>query len=218
MDAPKLVSCHAHNENERVADVLQRLDRGESIALISDAGMPCVSDPGGYVVAAAHEHGAEVHVVAGPSSVTAALAVSGFPGTPFHFLGFPPRKPGAIRKMLAEASALPGTLIFLESGRRVGKVIEAMAELMPDREAVICRELTKRYEEVIRGSVCSLPTTEQRGEVVLVVGPGLAVAEAAIEVGPDLKAIAGALATRWGCKKREAYNQLLALETDREQS
>ena len=213
--APKLVSCHAHNEMDRVRDVLKRLDGGEQIALISDAGMPGVSDPGGHVVEAAHEHGAEVHVVAGPSSVTAAIAVSGFSGTPFHFLGFPPRKSGALRKMLVDASALPGILVFLESGRRIGKVVSTLAELMPDREAVICRELTKRYEEVIRGPVLSLPTTEQRGEVVLVVGSGQAVEGSVQDVGPDLKAIANALAERWGCKKREAYNQLLALENAR---
>jgi len=212
---PKLVSCHAHNELERVRDVLERLDREELVALISDAGMPGVSDPGGHVVAAAHQHGSEVHVVSGPSSVTAAIAVSGFPGTPFHFLGFPPRKPGALRKMLVDASALPGILVFLESGRRVGKVVEMLAEVMPDREAVIGRELTKRYEEVIRGPVISLPTTEQRGEVVMVVGPGQAAEESIQDVGPDLKAIAGALAARWGCKKRDAYNQLLALESER---
>jgi 16S rRNA (cytidine1402-2'-O)-methyltransferase len=212
---PKLVSCHAHNEGERIRDVMVRLGQGETIALVSDAGMPCVSDPGGQVVAAAHEHGVSVHVVSGPSSVTAAIAVSGFPGTPFHFLGFPPRKIGALRKVIMDASTLPGVFVFLESGRRVGKVVTVLAELLPDREAVIGRELTKRFEEVIRGRTVDLPTTEQRGEVVLVVGPGEPIAEAVEEVGPDLKAIASALATRWGCKKREAYNQLLALETER---
>ena len=218
IDAPKLVSCHAHNESDRIHDVVRRLEQGESIALVSDAGMPGISDPGGYIVAAAHEHGMPVHVVAGPSSVIAAVAVSGFSGTPFHFLGFPPRKSGAIRKRLMEVSALPGILVFLESGRRIGKVIEVMSEVMPDREAVICRELTKRYEEVIRGPVRGLPTVEQRGEVVLVVGPGEAVVESVQDVGPDLKAIAGALAARWGCKKREAYNQLLKLEQQREET
>jgi len=213
--APKLMSCHAHNEGDRIHDVLKRLESGETISLVSDAGMPGVSDPGGQVVAAAHEHGVPVHVVSGPSSVTAAIAVSGFPGTPFHFLGFPPRKAGALRKVIMEASTLPGIVVFLESGRRVGKVVEILAELLPEREAVIGRELTKRFEEVIRGRTIDLPTSEQRGEVVLVVGPGTPIAEAVEEVGPDLKAIAAALATRWGCKKREAYNQLLALETKR---
>jgi 16S rRNA (cytidine1402-2'-O)-methyltransferase len=215
ISAPKLVSCHAHNESERIHDVMQRLERGETIAVVSDAGMPCVSDPGGQIVAAAHEAGAPVHVVSGPSSVTAAIAVSGFPGTPFHFLGFPPRKVGALRKTIIEASALPGIVVFLESGRRVGKVVAVLGELLPDREAVIARELTKHFEEVIRGRTIDLPTTEQRGEVVLVIGPGEPIVGAVEEVGPDLKTIAAALATRWGCTKREAYNQLLALESDR---
>ena len=215
LTAPKLVSCHAHNEHGRVERVIERLRKGEVIALVSDAGTPAVSDPGGHIVASAHQNGVPVHVVAGPSSVIAAVAVSGFSGTPFHFLGFPPRKPGAIRKVLTEASSLPGILVFLESGRRIGKVVQVMAELMPDREAVICRELTKHYEEVIRGSVSSLPTTEQKGEVVLVVGPGDAVGESVQKLGPDLKAISSALAQRWGCKKREAYNHLLRLEQER---
>ncbi len=215
--APKLVSCHAHNERGRIDDILERLDRDESIALVSDAGMPGLSDPGGPVVEAVHANGGTVHVVAGPSSVSAAVAVSGFSATPFHFLGFPARKSSALRKAIVAASGLPGVLVFLESGRRVGTFIETLAELMPDREAVICRELTKRFEEIVRGPLGDLPTTEQRGEVVVVVGPGAAIAEEQQDVGPDLKAIANALATRWGCSKREAYNALLALETKRKE-
>lgn len=215
LDAPKLVSCHAHNERGRIDDVIDRLNRGQSIALVSDAGMPGLSDPGGPVVEAVHAHGGQVHVVSGPSSVTAAIAVSGFSATPFHFLGFPPRKAGALRAMLIQASALPGVLVFLESGRRVGKLIESLAVLMPERDAVICRELTKRFEEVIRAPLGSLPTTEQRGEVVVVVGPGVPFQAEKSEVGSDLKAIANALADRWGCTKREAYNALLALENER---
>jgi 16S rRNA (cytidine1402-2'-O)-methyltransferase len=103
----------------------------------------------------------------------------------------------------------------LESGRRVGKLIAALAEVMPDREAVICRELTKRYEEVIRGRLVELSMDEQRGEVVVVVGPGEVAAAVETETGPDLKGIAASLAERWGCKKREAYNALLALEKER---
>ena len=215
LTSPKLVSCHAHNERGRIDEVLKRLDRDETIALVSDAGMPGLSDPGGPIVAAVHAHGGSVHVVSGPSSVTAAIAVAGFSATPFHFLGFPPRKSSALRKMLVDSSALPGVLVFLESGRRVGAFIEMVAELMPEREAVIGRELTKRFEEVIRGSVVDLPRTEQRGEVVVVIGPGEAIEAAQKDVGPDLKAIAAALGERWGCSKREAYNALLALETER---
>jgi 16S rRNA (cytidine1402-2'-O)-methyltransferase len=98
----------------------------------------------------------------------------------------------------------------------VGTLISALAALLPDREGVMCRELTKQYEEIVRGRMHELPTTEQRGEVVLVVGPGEAVAGEQMDLGPDLKTIAAALAERWGCKKREAYNALLAVEAERD--
>jgi len=215
LTAPKLVSCHAHNEAGRLTSITAQLEQGASIALVSDAGSPGVSDPGGFIVEAAHAAGVPVHVVGGPSAVTAALSVSGFPGTPFHFLGFLPRKSGAMAKALIAASHLDGTLVFLESGRRVGDVIAKLAELLPDREAVICRELTKKFEEVVRGPVTALPTTEQRGEVVLVVGPGARFEEEGVELGPNLKLIAAALAERWGCKKSEAYAALVALEDGR---
>jgi 16S rRNA (cytidine1402-2'-O)-methyltransferase len=213
--APRLLTCHAHNEAGRLGEVIRQLEGGATVALISDAGSPGVSDPGGMVVEAAHRAGIPVHLVAGPSSVTGALSVAGFRATPFHFLGFPPRKAGALNSAIIEASALAGPLVFLESGRRVERLIAALAEVMPDREAVICRELTKRYEEVIRGRLVELSMEEQRGEVVVVVGPGEAAASVEKETGPDLKGIAASLAERWGCTKREAYNTLLALENER---
>jgi 16S rRNA (cytidine1402-2'-O)-methyltransferase len=215
LTAPPLKTCHAHNEAGRTSEVVSRLEAGETIAIISDAGSPGVSDPGGVVVAAAHAAGVAVQMVGGPSSITGAVSVAGFSATPFHFLGFPPRKAGALNTMITEASQYPGPLVFLESGRRVGRLIAAFAALCPDREAVICRELTKRYEEVVRGPLTDLPVTEQRGEVVLVVGPGAAVEVEGVETGPDLKAIAAALSERWGCTKREAYNALLDLERER---
>jgi len=196
---------------------MDRLSRGETIALVSDAGAPGLSDPGGLVVEAAHRAGHAVHVVAGPSSISAAISAAGFPATPFHFLGFLPRKPGPVKKALTSASQLDGVLVFLESGRRVGEVLGIVAELMPDREAAICRELTKKFEEIIRGPVTALPKSPQRGEVVLVIGPGEAVAAAQVEVGPNLKSIASALAERWDCKKAEAYTALVALERSREE-
>lgn len=213
--APRLISCHAHNESSRLQMAIDRLKNGEMVALVSDAGMPAVSDPGGRVVEAAHEHGIDVHVVSGPSSVIAAIAVSGFSCTPFHFLGFPPRKTGAVRKMIEAASHLEGPFVFLESGRRVGGLIAALGELLPDREAVMCRELTKQYEEIIRSDLRTMSTEPQRGEVVLVVGPGNPVIGSEVELGPDLKTIAGALAERWECSKRDAYNALLELENAR---
>lgn len=210
---PEMMSCHAHNEPGRVATVIARLSEGQQIALVCDAGTPCISDPGGFIVAAVHAAGFRVETIAGPSSITAALAVSGFPATPFHFLGFPPRKAGPLQRWLTRASRLEGTLVMLESGRRCGKLVEALATIMPDREACICRELTKRHETITRAAVDALPNDVQRGEVVMVVGPGAAVEEAHVApTGPDLKSIAAALAVRWGCTKRDAYRRLLTIE------
>ena len=210
---PELMSCHAHNEPSRVDSVMARLAEGQDVAIVCDAGTPCISDPGGFIVAAAHAAGHRVETIAGPSSITAALAASGFPASPFHFLGFPPRKAGPLDRWLKTASAYPGTLVMLESGRRCGKLIAAVATAMPDREAAICRELTKRHETILRGPVVDLPTEPQRGEVVVVVGSGApAQTESPAPSGPELKAIAASLAERWGCSKREAYQRLIALE------
>ena len=213
--SPKMVSCNAQNESRRLTEVMERLRRGETIALVSDGGTPGLSDPGGMVVEAAHRDGHPVHVVGGPSSITAAISAAGFPATPFHFMGFLPRKPGAVKKALIRASQLEGVLVYLESGRRIGEVLSIVAEVMPDREAAICRELTKKFEEIIRGSVVALSKEPQRGEVVLVIGPGEAAVAAQVDVGPSLKSIASALAERWGCKKAEAYTALVELEGSR---
>jgi len=213
--APQIVSCHAHNELDRLGLVTDTLDHGVDVALVSDAGTPAISDPGALVVAAMHKGGYPVITVAGPSSVAAAVAAAGFPATPFHFLGFPPRKAGALRQWIRDASQLPGVLVMLERGARCGKLVAALAEALPDRQAVICRELTKKHEQSTRGPLLELSTEPQLGEVVLVVGPGAAIAdEDASPTGPDLKGIAAALAQRWSCTKREAYQRLLALEEE----
>lgn len=211
--APDLYSCHQHNEHSRLGLVMDVLERGDDVALVSDAGTPAISDPGSVVVAAAHEAGHPVISVAGPSSVIAAVAASGFEATPFHFLGFPPRKAGALRRFIVQSSRLPGVWVMLERGARCGKLIAALAELMPDREALVARELSKKHEDNERGPLGSLSVEPRRGEVVIVVGPGAAIAdEVQVPTGPNLKDIAAALAVRWGCSKREAYQRLLTLE------
>lgn len=212
--APTLWRCDAHSEAEQAAGVIARLGTGQRIALVSDAGTPGVSDPGGLIVQAVLAAGHPVVAIAGPSSISAALSVAGLPATPHHFLGFPPRKAGARRRFLVDASRLSGTLVFLESGRRLGTLVADLATLMPDREAAICRELTKLHEEVVRGPVTALPTQPRPGEAVVVVGPGAPV-EAEATTGPpkqSLKAVAAVLAERWGVTRREAYQRLLALE------
>jgi len=209
------MSCHAHNEVTRLGEVTTLLEQGASLALVSDAGTPGISDPGGFVVEAAHRLGVPVHVVGGPSSITSALSVSGLPATPFHFLGFLPRKPGQLKKVVMAASQLEGTLVFLVAGRRLGDVVSQLAAIMPDREGVVCRELTKKFEEVVRGPLSGLSAAQARGEAVLIVGPGESVSAEEAEVGPNLKSIAAALAERWGCKKSEAYSALVELEESR---
>lgn len=213
--APPLRSCHAHNEAARAARVVEQVQEGADIALVSDAGTPGVSDPGGLVVAAVLAAGLPVRVVPGPSAVAGALSVSGFANTPHHFLGFPPRKRGELHRFLTASSRLDGPLVLLESGRRLGKLVEALQALMPDREACICRELTKLHEEVTRAPVMMLAAEARPGEVVVVIGPGAPVEVAeVVPSGRGLKAAAELLAPRWGCTRREAYQRLLALESE----
>lgn len=209
LSAPSLVSCHAHNETDRLGQVLDLLDQGLDVGLVSDAGTPGLSDPGGRLVEAVHAAGLPVRAVAGPSSVIAALSVSGLPTAPFHFLGFPPRK-GRTR-WIAESSRLPGTLVMLEAGNRAGRLVAEMAAALPDRVGCLCRELTKLHEEVRRAPLAELPTDPQRGEVVLVVGPGRAIAPEEPR-GEGLKRAAALLAERWGVSRSAAYQRLLSLE------
>ena len=211
LEAPRLRSCHAHNEAARVAAVLEQVANGADIALVSDAGTPGVSDPGGLVVAAVLAAGLPVRVVPGPSSVAGALSVSGFANTPHHFLGFPPRKRGELHSFLRRASRLEGPLVMLESGRRLGRLIEALQVVMSDREACICREPTsfmRRSCGPCRGPPDGGPTGRS--------GRGRRTRRGGRRRG-DTPSGKGLLqpnpAPRWGCSKREAYQRLLALES-----
>lgn len=215
--APTLWRCDAHTEASQVQGVLTRLREGADVVLVSDAGTPAISDPGAMLVAAAHAAGLPVLPVPGPSSVAAALSVAGFSATPFHFLGFPPKKAGELDRFVAASSRLAGALVLLCTGRRLAEVIGALARQMPQREAVICRELTKVHESVRRAPLAELPAEDAPGEAVIVIGPGDPVPEAApAAVGEGLGALAAALATRWGCGRQEAYQALLQLERLRE--
>jgi len=213
---PELVACHAHNEQKIIDQVIGRLDVGDELALVSDAGTPAVSDPGGRRVEAVLGAGHAVVAVPGPSALAAAISITGLAHLPITFLGFPPRKPGPMERWLVEASRSPGSLVIYEAGRRIPALIAALAACMPDREVAVCRELTKRHEEVLRAPVGELLVEETRGEAVVVVGPGAAVVEEeeVLEDGAGLKRIAAVLAARWGVSKREAYNRLLGLERD----
>ncbi len=168
---PRLVSFHDANERKRVPELVGQLRDGRDVTLVSDAGMPGLSDPGYRLVAACIEAGIEIDVIPGPSAAISALVVSGLPTARFSFEGFLSRKPGERRSRLAELAPDARTLIFFESPRRVGELIADAREALGDRRAAVARELTKMHQEVLRGRLSELgPRLEEvRGEVVVVI-------------------------------------------------
>ncbi len=168
----KLVSYHEHNEQSRASELVARMRDGAVVALVSDAGMPLVSDPGYVLVRACVAAGLPVEVLPGPSAAITALVASGLPADRWHFQGFLPRKKGELREVLAHAD---GTLVAFESPRRLPGTLSLLAELEPEREVAVCRELTKAYEEIVRGSAAELAARyadrPPKGEIVLVVAP-----------------------------------------------
>jgi 16S rRNA (cytidine1402-2'-O)-methyltransferase len=168
-------SCFDANEPDRAQEAAALLAEGQSLALLSEAGTPAVSDPGYRVIRAAIDAGARVVPVPGPSAVLAALVASGLPTDRFLFLGFPPRKPGARRALLQRIAGLPATLVLYESPHRAAETMADLAAVLgPDRPACLARELTKSHEELVRGSLGTLAARYQAerplGEVTLVVG------------------------------------------------
>ena len=196
----RLVAYHEHNEAASAKGLVARIAAGDVVALATDAGMPVVSDPGWVVIAACVEAGLRVDVLPGASSVLVALAQSALPAATWRFVGFLPRKDGALRELAAD----PGVLVAFESPRRLGPSLATLAELAPERPAAVCRELTKLHEEIARGTVASLAeryaSEEARGEVVLVLG------EAPAAVGGDVGAAVDAVAelVAAGAKGRRA--------------
>jgi 16S rRNA (cytidine1402-2'-O)-methyltransferase len=165
-----LISYHEHNERERAAELVERMREGVVVALVSDAGMPLVSDPGYVLVQGCVAAGLEVEVLPGPSAALAALVASALPSDAWRFAGFLPRKRAALLEVLAS----PETVVAFESPKRVAASLEALASLDPQRPAAVCRELTKVHEEVVRGTAAELAARyadePPRGEVVLVIG------------------------------------------------
>ena len=168
-----IFSYHRHNEAAAGARILALLARGESVGLVSNAGYPCISDPGYLVVRQAIEAGYRVEVIPGASAVSYALIVSGLPTGAYLFLGFPPRKAGRLRTVLSEAADRQHTLVLFEAPGRVAALLEAAAEALGDRRAAVCIELTKRFEQVHRGYVTDLielvDGMDLRGEVCVVI-------------------------------------------------
>lgn len=171
------VSCHEHNEHHRVAEALEKLARGETIAIVSDAGTPLVSDPGEKLVAAAAAAGHRVEPIPGPSAVLAILSASGFPAVPFSFLGFPPSRTGERARWYAVYAERSEARILFESPFRVVASLEEMARAWGDPDVALGRELTKLHEEILRGrasEVASLLAARPgiKGEIVIAVRPG----------------------------------------------
>jgi 16S rRNA (cytidine1402-2'-O)-methyltransferase len=168
-----LVSCHEFNEAKRTAEILRELRNGKRVALVSDAGMPTVSDPGMRLVQAALDAGISVEVIPGPSAITAALAGCGLPAVPFLFYGFLPHKSAQRRKVLTGLAPLPFTLMFFESPYRLQKSLVDLKDVLGNRRAVVARELTKKFEEILRGDLASLVKMLEnrtvKGEITLVV-------------------------------------------------
>ena len=218
-----VVSYHEHNEATRTVDLLARLVGGARVLVVTDAGMPSVSDPGYRLVAAAIEAGVRVTCVPGPSAVLMALAVSGLPVDRFCFEGFPSRKAGERLRSFQSLASEGRTMIFFEAPHRLDATLAAMAEAFgADRPAAVCRELTKTYEEVKRGALADLAEWAAggvKGEITVVVGGAPAVvtdlptAVAAIQsrvgAGERLKEVCAEVAAATGLSRNDLYNAAL---------
>jgi 16S rRNA (cytidine1402-2'-O)-methyltransferase len=221
----RLVSYHEHNEQSRASELVGRMRDGAVVALVSDAGMPLVSDPGYVLVQACVAAGLPVEVLPGPSAAITALVASGLPASEWSFHGFLPRKKGELSRLLSSAG---GTLVAFESPRRVPGTLALLASLDPAREVAVCRELTKAHEEIVRGTAGELAERyaaegPPRGEVVLVLGPG-SEADAAdappaaavgalrrlVDAGAQPRKAAGVVAELTGASANELYRALTA--------
>lgn len=221
----KLISYHEHNEDHRIKELLEQVNGGATLLVVSDAGMPVVSDPGFKLVAAAVEAGVEVTAIPGPSAVLTALALSGLPSDRFTFEGFLPRKTGDRATRLGDLQDERRTMIFFEAPHRVEAMLRALRDAFgDDRRAAVARELTKLHEQVIRGSLLELlewAEGEVRGEIVVVLEGAaegeapratdhVAQVQALITGGMRLKDAVAAVAESERVSKRELYAAVLA--------
>ncbi|MFN8167590.1 MAG: 16S rRNA (cytidine(1402)-2'-O)-methyltransferase [Candidatus Nanopelagicales bacterium] len=212
----RVVSYYDAVERQRLPELLEALREGRRVVLVTDAGMPSVSDPGYRLVAAAVAEGLAVTSVPGPSAVLTALALSGLPVDRFAFEGFLPRKAGERSRALRALAADTRTLVFFEAPHRIAEALAAMADVLgPDRPAAVCREMTKTYEEVRRGGLAELAAWAAdgvRGEITVVVQgaePG-AVPVVAEEGGDPRKAALAAVAAAYGLDRKDVYDAVVA--------
>ncbi|MGH3651782.1 16S rRNA (cytidine(1402)-2'-O)-methyltransferase [Glutamicibacter sp.] len=227
----KVMSLHEHNEAHKLSEVIDLAAEGATVLVVSDAGMPAVSDPGYPLVAAALSAGIRVTAVPGPSAVLTALALSGLPTGRFTFEGFLPRKAGERRKRLDSLLTEDRTMVFFEAPHRLSDFLDAAIEAFgQDRQAAVARELTKKFEEVRRDSLAALRAWAEdgvRGEIVVVVH-GAPEAEAAsiedllpkvatlVDEGMRMKQAVAEVAEKFGVKKRELYEAVLAARHEAE--
>ncbi len=224
----RMLALHDHNEETAAARVVESLEAGQDLALVSDAGTPLISDPGFGLVRACRQRGIRIVPIPGPCALTAALSVAGLPTDRFVFEGFPPRKPSARRSFFAGLSDEQATLVFYEAANRIGDSLEDMkAAFGDDRAAVLARELTKRFETIVSGSLAELAAgvaedaNQRRGEFVVLVagaadtGTDLAELDRVLIVLLDelpLRQAAAIAARLLGCKRNLAYERALALQ------
>jgi 16S rRNA (cytidine1402-2'-O)-methyltransferase len=217
----KLMSYHEHNEAKRGAELLPRLEAGERFALVSDAGMPAISDPGARLIAAALERGVPVTVLPGPTAVDTALVASGFPAERYQFVGFLPRGAHALSSLWAELAVWPHPVVAFESPRRLPATLRSLAAAQPAREVAVCRELTKKFEEVVRGTAADVAARfaePPKGEVTLVLGPGSPVTDAGeavaavgelVSAGVPRRQAANVVSRLTGASRNELYRRTL---------
>ena len=224
----RIIAFHEHNERERAGELVEAAREGRSVLMVSDAGMPSVSDPGYRLIVAAADAGVPVTVAPGPSAVLTAVALSGLASDRFCFEGFLPRRPGEQRRALEALAGEQRTMVFFESPRRVHQTLTTMAQVFgAERRAALCRELTKTYEEVRRvtlGELVASTEGEVLGEIVLVVAGAQPTAPdpqevareamALADAGMRLKAAAAQAAKAAGLRPNEVYRAALALRED----
>ncbi len=223
---PRLVSFHEGNESARAQELTAQIERGYNVALVSDAGMPAISDPGFKLIRRCIDRDLEVTVLPGPSVVPVAVVASGLPTDRWRFEGFLPRRAGEMERVLRSTE----TVVCFESPRRVGESLTALAAIAPDRAAAVCRELTKIHEEVARGTLGELARRfrgDVKGEIVLVIGPaetgehgqdvGFAVdaLRHLVQSGARPRAAASVVAALTGTRANDLYKALTGREARR---
>ena len=214
----RVVSYHEHNEAQRTAELLPRLEGGERVALVSDAGLPAINDPGARLIAAALESGVSVTVLPGPSAVETALVASGFSAERYQFVGYLPRGAAALQALWEELAGWPWPAVAFESPQRLPATLRSLADAYPERRVAVCRELTKQFEEVVRGSASEVADAFReapKGEITLVLdawagtGPdedvGIAAVTELVGVGVPRRQAADLVARLTGSSRNALY-------------